>query len=389
MSRRLLFVVNDVGFFLSHRLNIAQAARVAGWEVHVATAPGSVVERVAAEGFRHHAVPLSRSGTNPLAEIGTLWALFRLFRRLRPTLVHAVTIKPVLYSGLLAPWTGVPALIQAVSGLGHVFIADGRLAAWRRAAVVAAYWFAFRHPNSHVIFQNPDDRAALWHALREGQAALIPGAGVDPEEFTPRLEPPGEPLVVLASRMLWAKGVGEFVEAARLLRERGISARFALVGDSDPGNPAAVPDERLRAWAASGVVEWWGRRENMADIFGQASVVCLPTFYGEGVPKVLIEAAASGRPIVATNWPGCREIVHEGHNGLLVPPRDPEALARALEKVLKDRDLRSRMGSRGREIVMSGFTSALVVEKTLALYRELLQRTEVMGVAEAGLADDE
>lgn len=388
MCRRLLFVVNDAAFFLSHRLNIARAALEAGWEVHVATAPGPAVARVEAEGIRHHAVPLSRSGANPLVEVGALWALFQLFRRLKPTLVHAVTIKPVLYSGLLAPWTGLPALVQAVSGLGHVFIAEGLLASMRRTLVLGAYWLAFRHPHSRMIFQNPDDRAALRQVLRDGQAALIPGAGVDPEEFTPRPEPPGEPLVVLASRMLWAKGVGEFVEAARRLRERGISARFALVGDSDPGNPAAVPDERLRAWAASGVVEWWGRREDMVNVLSEAHVVCLPS-YREGLPKVLLEAASCGRAIVTTDVPGCREIVLDGQNGLLVPTRDPDALASALERVLTDQALRVRMGARGREIVMSGFTSALVVEKTLAVYQELLQRTGVMVAAEAGLADDE
>lgn len=374
MTRRILFVVNDTGFFLSHRLNIARAAREAGWAVHVATPLGPAVERVEGEGFMHHALPLSRSGTNPLVELRTLSALFRLFRRLRPTLVHAVTIKPVLYSGLLAPWAGVPALVQAVSGLGHVFIAEGGLAALRRALVVAAYRVAFRHPRSRVIFQNPNDQEALRHALRPKKAVLIPGAGVDPDEFAPRPEPVGEPLVVLASRMLWAKGVGEFVEAAARLRERGISARFALVGDSDPSNPAAVPERQLRDWADSGVVEWWGRREDMPEVLGRAAVVCLPTFYGEGIPKVLIEAAAAGRAIVATDWPGCREIVRDGDNGLLVRPRDGEALAEALEALLTDPQRRARMGVRGRERVLAGFTSAQVVERTLAVYRELLER---------------
>lgn len=377
MARRLLFVVNDASFFLSHRLNIARAACEAGWVVHVATAPGPAVERVKAEGLLHHALPLSRSGTNPLAELQTLWALFRLFRRLRPALVHAVTIKPVLYSGLLAPWVGVPALVQAVSGLGHVFIAEGGMAALRRVVVVAAYRLAFRHPRSRVVFQNPNDQEALHRALRPGQAVLIPGAGVDPDQFALRPEPAGEPLVVLASRMLWAKGVGEFVEAARRLRERGTAARFALVGDSDPGNPAAVAGECLRDWADSGVVEWWGRREDMPEVLGRAAVVCLPTFYGEGIPKVLIEAAAAGRAIVATDWPGCREIVRDGDNGLLVRPRDGEALAEALEALLTDPQRRARMGVRGRERVLAGFTSAQVVERTLAVYRELLERAGI------------
>jgi glycosyltransferase involved in cell wall biosynthesis len=371
MSRRLLFVVNDAGFFLSHRLNIARAVRDIGWEVHVATPPGPAVPCVTAEGFHHHALPLSRSGSNPLAELRSLWTLFRLFRRIRPTLVHAVTIKPVLYSGFVAPWARVPALVQAVSGLGHVFTASGRLAVLRRALIMGAYRFAFRHANSRVILQNQDDREALRQALRAGQAALIPGAGVDPTEFAPRPEPEGEPRVVLASRMLWAKGVGEFVEAARRLRERGVSARFVLVGDPDPGNPAAVPESQLVAWSDSGVVEWWGRREDMPEVFAQAHVVCLPS-YREGLPKVLLEAAAAGRAIVTTNVPGCREIVHDGDNGLLVPPRDPAALADALGKLLGNPDLRARMGARGRERVLARFTNEHVIGMTLEVYRELL-----------------
>lgn len=376
-TKRILFVVNDAGFFLSHRANIAHAVRGQGWEVHVATAAGPAVAQVAAQGFEHHALPLTRSGTNPLGELRAVWALFRLFRRLRPALVHAVTIKPVLYSGLVASWGGVPALVQAVSGLGHVYIAPGRLAALRRLLVTGAYRIAFRHPCSRVILQNQDDRMALRKALRKGQAVLIPGAGVDHNEFVPGPESGGTPLVVLAGRMLWAKGVGEFVEAARRLHDRGVAARFVLVGDSDPGNPAAVPEDQLKTWSESGVAEWWGNRADMPEVFMRASVVCLPS-YREGMPKTLLEAAAAGRAIVATDVPGCREIVRHGDNGLLVPARDPQALADALAMLLGDPALRAHMGARGRERVLKeGFTSRQVVGATLDVYRELLGPSEL------------
>lgn len=370
MAGRLLFVVNDPAFFLSHRLNIARAARDEGWEVHVATPAGPAVAEIEAEGFRHHAVAMSRSGGSPLAESWTLWALFRLFRRVRPTLVHAVTIKPVLYSGFVAPFAGVPALVQAVSGLGHVFIATGLGPALRRFLTLIAYRIAFRHPRSRVIFQNPDDRRALRRALRKGQVVLIAGSGVDPDEYAPSPEPGGEPVVVLASRMLWAKGVGEFVAAARRLRERGVRARFVLVGDTDAGNPATVPEAQLTAWTKSGVVEWQGRREDIPAVFAGAHIVCLPS-YREGLPRVLIEAASCARAIVATDVPGCREIVEDGVNGLLVAPRDAESLADALSALLDDPTRRAQMGRRGRERVLSGFTSAQVVEQTLAIYRDL------------------
>lgn len=333
--------------------------------------PGPAVARIEGAGFQHHELSMSRSGTNPLAELRTIWALFRLFRRVRPMILHAVTIKPVLYSGFVARLAGVPALVQAVSGLGHVFIATGWASLLRRFLVRNAYWVAFRHPHSRVIFQNPDDRHVLRHALREGQAVLIPGSGVDPDEYAMRPEPKGTPVVVLASRMLWAKGVGEFVEAAGRLRERGVDGRFVLVGDTDAGNPATVPEGQLTAWTESGVVEWQGRREDIPTVFANANIVCLPS-YREGLPRVLVEAASCGRAIVTTDIPGCREIVEHGVNGLLVPARDAESLADALDVLLRDPDMRVQMGKRGRERVLSGFTSAQVVTQTLAVYRDLV-----------------
>lgn len=376
--KRLLFIVNDAGFFLSHRLNIARAARKAGWIVDVATPAGPKTQRVLEEGFAHHPIPLSRSGANLFQELRTLFALWRLFRGIRPALVHAITIKPVLYSGFVAPLAGVPALVHAVSGLGHIFVAPGRIAAARRHLVHLAYRAAFRHKRSRVIFQNPDDQNALERALREGQAALIPGAGVDIEKFAPQPLPQGEdaPVVVLASRMLWAKGVGEFVACAQKLRARGAPARLVLVGESDPGNPAAVPEAQLIDWSKQGEVEWWGHRDDMAEVFATATVICLPTYYGEGIPKVLIEAAACGRPIVATDWPGCREIVRNGENGFLVPPRDPEALAESLTALLESRPLCEKMGQRGREMVVERFTTQHIERLTLAVYRSLAVSAE-------------
>jgi glycosyltransferase involved in cell wall biosynthesis len=172
--------------------------------------------------------------------------------------------------------------------------------------------------------------------------------------------------------MLWDKGVGEFVEAARKLKDSGVRARFVLIGDTDAGNPAAVSKEQLESWHNSGGVEWWGRREDMPEVFAQCNIFCLPTAYGEGVPKVLIEAASCGRAIVTSDWPGCREIVRNGENGLLVPVRDADALANALQKLIDNAELRQEMGVRGREIVKAEFSMERVVEETLAVYRELL-----------------
>lgn len=368
---RLLFIVNDAAFFLSHRLNIAKAARAQGWDVCVAVPPGAESHRIRAEGFVYHPISLSRRGVYPWEEVRSLVNLWRLIRRVRPDVVHAVAIKPVLYSGIVAPMARVPALVLAVSGLGHVFAARGTLAGFRRALVKAAYRVAFRHRNSRVIFQNPDDRAELSCALRMEQAVLIPGAGVNTREFRPFEEQAGRPLVLFASRLLWAKGVADFVEAARLLRARGADARFVLVGLPDPSSAASVPEEILEGWGTEGVIERWGKCADMPGIFRQSAIVCLPSFYGEGIPKVLIEAAACGRPIVTSDWPGCREIVCHEENGLLSPPQNPVRLASALERLLGDSELRRRMGEKGRQMVLERFTEEHVVDATLTLYKEL------------------
>jgi glycosyltransferase involved in cell wall biosynthesis len=229
-------------------------------------------------------------------------------------------------------------------------------------------------PHSHTIVQNPDDFGLLLKmGVPEDRLRLIRGAGVDTEVFTPALELPPEPVTVLFSaRMLWDKGVGEFVEAARLLTQAGVRARFVLAGDPDPGNPASVPVAALRAWHGHNGVEWWGRRDNMPAVFHTAHIACLPS-YREGLPKVLLEAAACGLPIVTTDASGCREIVHDGDNGFLVPVRDAQAIAVALRSLIDNVALRAKMGRRAREIVLAEFSQEQVIAETLAVYRELTQ----------------
>jgi glycosyltransferase involved in cell wall biosynthesis len=195
---------------------------------------------------------------------------------------------------------------------------------------------------------------------------------VDVNEFQPTDEVPSTPIVLLSSRMLWIKGIRDFVEAAKLLRTRGINARFVLAGDTDPGSPGAIPREKLQEWQNAGPVEWWGHQQSMSGMVQQAALVCLPSHGGEGVPKALIEAAAGGRAIVATDVPGCRDIVRHGTNGLLVPPKNPVALADAIDRLLKDAPLRTEMGRRGREIAVNEFSEEKVIQQTLALYQKLL-----------------
>lgn len=373
--RRLLYLINDLPFFLSHRLPIACAALAAGYEVHVATPDHESKQRIIGAGFHFHPIPMTRKGARLQDEFATLRALWRIYRSVGPHLVHHVTIKPVLYGGLIARLTGVPAVVSAITGLGYVFVARGWKASLRRLAVKWAYRLALDHPRSQVIFQNPDDRAALLAArvVRACATSLIRGSGVDPDQFCPHPEPDGVPVVILAARLIWPKGVQEFIDSARLLKRSGVAARFALVGVSDPENPEAVPTAQLERWHNEKIVEWWGSQDDMPRVFARCHVVCLPSSYGEGIPKVLIEAAACGKAIVTTDTPGCREIVHHEDNGLLVPVRNSDALASAVLRLLQDSELRRQLGVRGRERVIKEFSLDRVVSETLAVYERLLQ----------------
>ena len=375
MKARLLFLVNIPRFFMSHRLALALAARDAGHEVHVATSDHDRenVARIRATGLTWHGLPLHQHGTNPMLELGALGSILGLYRELRPDLVHHVTVKALLYGNLAARLSGVPAVVNTVSGLGYVFSSRDRRSRLLRGAVSQGYRLLLRHPNACTIFQNPDDRQHFVQRglVRAGQTRVIRGSGVDVRLFSPQPEPGGIPRVLFVGRLLWQKGLAEFVEAARRLRQEGVIGRLAIAGYGEPGNPDNVPETTLAAWQEDGLVDWLGQRDDMPQVYAGAALVCLPS-WREGVPRALIEAAACGRALVASDVPGCREIVEHGVNGLLVPPRDAASLADALRRLLEDTALRRRMGAAGRELAVQEFSLERVNAETLALYDSLL-----------------
>ena len=369
---RILIVVNAAWFFVSHRLPVAVAARDAGFDVHVAASPDETVAQVEAAGLPFHSVPMRRGLAGLLSDLAGLRALVRLYRRLRPALVHHVTIKPVVLGSIAARVAGVPRVLNAVAGLGSMFLATGATGT-ARARLVTAVLRQARGPGHWYLFQNESDRADF---VSRGIAAptrtfLLPGSGVDLQRFQPTPEPPGTPVVVLPARLLQDKGVTDFVDAARRLRAAGAGVRCVLVGGLDADNPTALAKATVESWVEEGVVEWWGHRADMPAVLADAHVVCLPS-YREGMPKALLEAAAAGRPIVATDVPGCRECVRPGETGLLVPVRDPVALAAAIASLLDDPERRRAMGRAGRALAEREFGVERVVAATLDAYRRCL-----------------
>jgi glycosyltransferase involved in cell wall biosynthesis len=372
--RKLFFVVNVDLFFLTHRLEIARGALARGYEVHIATQLTHHEQDLRAFGFQTHPLRIDRGSGGLLDTLRTITDILALYRQVRPDIVQLVTIKPVLLGGIAARLARVPAMVAAVSGLGFVFVAKGAKAHLRRMVVGWMYRLALGHGNSRVIFQNQDDAAAVRQManLREGAIAIIRGSGVDLSKYQFTDMPRGLPVVLLASRMLADKGVREFVEAAILLGQRPVAhkARFVLVGEPDPDNPASLQWPELERWRRTGAVEIWGHRGDMPAVLAQATIVVLPS-YREGLPKVLIEAAACGRAVVTTDVPGCRDAITPGVTGLLVPVRNAAALAEAIATLLQDPPRCAAMGLAGRALAEEAFDVQAVVERHLELYAEL------------------
>jgi glycosyltransferase involved in cell wall biosynthesis len=372
---KILFLVTEDWYFCSHRLPLARKAKLEGYDVVVATHVNNHGIQIVSEGLFLIPIRMRRRSTGPLHELLSLFELVALYKTEKPDIVHHVAFKPVLFGGVAAQLARVPGVVNAIAGMGYLFSSSQWKAKFLGYFVKLILKYILNRPNSRTIVQNPDDQIMLIQSgiTKPALTALIRGSGVDTEVFSPVHEPTGVITVVLASRMLWDKGIGEFVEAAALMKREGVEGRFVLVGDPDSDNPTSITKTQLETWSGTGIVEWWGKCENMPEVFAESHIVCLPSYYGEGIPKVLIEAASCARPIVTTDMPGCKEIVQDGENGFLVPPRDVAALADALKKLIGDKLLRRKMGEKGREYVINEFSIQRVTRDTIAVYRSLLQ----------------
>jgi len=364
---KIILFANTDWYLYNFRLPLAKALREKGAEVVMLSPGGPYAARLEKEGFRWLEAPLQPRGTNPLSELIFLRRLLTIYQSEKPQIVHHFTIKCVLYGSIIARLAGVRKVVNSITGLGYVFVRNEFKARLIRFFVKPVYRAALKH--TKVIFQNPDDQALFFglNLVEKGQARLIRGSGVDTQSFKPEPEKRQVPLVVLPGRMIYSKGVQEFVDASRILRSREIPVRFALVGESDPGNPDAVPPAQLEKWQEEGSVECWGWREDMLNVYLEANIICLPS-YREGLPKTLLEAAACGRALVAFDVPGCREIVRHGQNGLLVKARDVDALADAIQTLCDQPEERRKMGQASRAIVEQDFSVQKVVKDTIEYY---------------------
>jgi len=370
---KLLFVTNVDWFFISHRLPVALAALNAGHEVHIATLLTRPIEELESHGLNVHPLSSQRNSFGLFSLVGSFIEIFRLFLKVKPEVVHLVTIKPLLLGGIAANLARVPGLVVAISGLGSMFISERPFIRFLRLCLVPLFRIALRHRNLRIITQNEDDRKIM--KLLSGQPPerflILPGSGVDLQKYKYVPEPVGEKIVLLAGRLLREKGVGEFVEASKRLRPICPGVRFVLVGSPDHANPSSYSESQLNAWQKEGAVEWWGPRKDMPEVLSRTHIVVLPS-YREGYPKILVEAASCGRAVVTTDVPGCRDAIDPGVTGLLVPVRNVEALMEAMQKILNDPKFRKAMGYAGRRRAETMFPVEKIVDSHLKIYHELI-----------------
>jgi len=367
---KTLLFANTAWYLYNFRLSLAEALRSQGHEVVLISPADDNAQKLSAAGFRWIEFPFSRKGQNPFQELITIRNLARIYQAEKPDFVHHFTVKCVVYGSLAAKWSGVPRIINAITGLGYVFIGNNVAQKLLRPVILLLYKISLRR--TQVIFQNQDDLNQFkeMHLINAGQVSIIRGSGVDVQKFMVTPLPEGCQVVVLPARMLWDKGVGEFVAAARVLIAEGVDARFVLAGDTDEHNPAAIPPATLDQWQKEGVVEWIGWQSDMPAVYASANIVCLPS-YREGLPKTLIEAAACGRPLVAVDVPGCREVVIPLETGLLATVRDVPSLVDCLRSLLSDREGQHRMGANARHLVENEFSTTRIVAETLSVYSKL------------------
>ena len=367
-TKRLLFVVANDRYFCTHRLSLALEAQKQGYDVSVAAPALGDHHKIIDAGLNFTPLPFDRGSLNPLKSLKTLVRMMGVFKKFKPDIVHLVALKPVLLGALAARLTSVPLTIAAISGLGHVFASES----WLRTPLRLFLTLLLNNQKTHVIVQNPEDQAVIEPLGFPNQTHLLLGAGVNTDIFKPCVEPICPPFIVThVSRLLWSKGVGDLVEASKILKSKNIPVVVNVVGVPDTENPDAIPESKLKNWHDEGFINWLGQQDDIQAIYQQSHVAVLASYYREGIPKSLLEALACGKPIITCHMPGCRLTVDDGKNGILVSPRNPQQLADALQKLYENPELRSEMGQHSRFLALDQFSEKTIHQQTLTIYNAI------------------
>jgi glycosyltransferase involved in cell wall biosynthesis len=371
MAARILYVVTEDWYFLSHRLPMARAAKNAGYEIHVATRLNSAKSAIEAEGFTPHGLSWQRGSLSPTHSLAGVAELRKLLRELKPDILHNISLKPVLLGSIASLGLSPITAVNSLTGLGTLFVGNHRKSEFTRPLVIAALKALLKCPNTRTIVQNPDDRRfVLGLGVPESSVDVIPGSGVDTAHFTPLPEPAPPITVAFVGRMLADKGVMTLIQAYSLATSRGLKLQLLLAGDTDRENPGSLAPEQLREFASAFGINWLGHVADIREVWARAHIAVLAS-RREGLPKSLLEAASCGRPMIATDTPGCREIAIRNQTALTFPVDDAPALAEALTQMAGDANMRARFGRRARELVEEKFSADVIGKQVVALYQSL------------------
>ncbi len=375
MSKKIVIIVNKGNFFLSHRLNIAERAIREGYEVHLISDASKIdLEKIIRKGIKFHQVPFSRTFKNLFIEIKTLLLLFRILIRVKPQLIHNVTIKPIIYVNLVCKILHHKEIINSISGLGYIFVNKNIKNSILKFFILRLYKFFFNSKTVRVILQNEEEKNFLIRSniTHRNNLRLIPGAGVDTSKYRPPKKFVNKNIIVFAARMIKEKGAIELVQAANKLVQMNYNLKVILLGKVDNEYPTHIKESVINKWCEKSFIEWHGNVDNVIPYYQKASIVCMPSYYSEGVPKALIEAASIGKPIITSDMPGCRSIVKHNFNGILVEPRNIDSLVNAIKFLLDNPKVCEIYGLNGRKHAITTFDEKRIVDLTLGIYKEII-----------------
>ena len=370
--KKILFICNEDWFFISHRLPIGIEALNKGYEVHVASNLTGSHRQLLENKFKVHKLNIDRCKINLLNSLKLIFEILKLLKEVKPNIIHAITIKPVLFTGIALKFYKKAALVASISGLGYVFIPKDIYLKIIKIFVKISYKFALSHKRKKVIFQNKNDSSLITKIckLKSSEKTLINGSGVDLEFYKPLEKDINTNEILFASRLLITKGILEFIESAKELNDK--KYKFIIAGKLDFENPDCISIEQLRKWESDNYIKYLGEAENVRDLIRKSKIVVLPSYYGEGLPKILIEAAACGKPVITTNHPGCRDAILPNKTGLLIPIKNSKELSIAINKLFESPKLYKSMSKEARKLAIRKFDIKMVIKSHMEIYSELM-----------------
>ncbi len=376
MNKKLLIVVNELSYFLSHRLNIATEAKKKGYDVHICYGENKIKNNnfKTRKYFKFFQVSIRRGNINPFIEIKSIYSIYCLLKKINPSVVHLVTLKPCLYGGIASCFLNIKAIIFALPGLGTIYNSKKIKLIIIKNLINLIFKVLFKIHNCFLLLQNNSDKRYFLKKkiIDQNKVKIIKGSGVNLNNYNFVKERTNPIVISFISRLLIEKGIKYFILAAEIIKKRtNLNLRFRVYGSIDSGNPQSITKIELKKWKKDGFVKFYGYSKNINNVLKNTNIVCLPSFYGEGLPKVLLEAAAAGRSVVTSNHPGCREAIIPNVTGYLVPIKNSKRLADKLEFLASKNKIRSRMGKNARIFAEKNFSSNFIAQEHMKLYKKL------------------